>query len=43
MASLRENNVITVPLKEAIGKQRLVAPDSQLVFAARAVGTCMGD
>lgn len=43
MASLRQNEVITVPLSEAIGKQRLVAPDSQLVFAARAVGTCLGD
>jgi len=43
MTSLRQNGVITVPLKEAIGKQRLVPPDSQLVFAARAVGTCMGD
>jgi ATP-dependent phosphofructokinase / diphosphate-dependent phosphofructokinase len=43
MTSLRENNVITVPLKDAIGRQRLVPPDSQLVFAARAVGTCLGD
>jgi 6-phosphofructokinase 1 len=43
MTSLRQNDVITVPLKEAIGRQRLVPPDSQLVFAARAVGTCMGD
>ena len=43
MASLRQNNVIIVPLKDAIGKQRLVPPDGQLVFAARAVGTCLGD
>jgi len=43
MASLRQNNVVTVPLKDAVGKQRLVPPDSQLVFAARAVGTCLGD
>lgn len=43
MASLRQNEVITVPLKDAVGKQRLVPPSSQLVFAARAVGTCMGD
>jgi phosphofructokinase-like protein len=43
MASLRQNNVVTVPLKDAIGRQRLVPPDSQLVFAARAVGTCLGD
>jgi phosphofructokinase-like protein len=43
MASLQRNNVVTVSLKDAIGKQRLVPPDSQLVFAARAVGTCLGD
>jgi phosphofructokinase-like protein len=43
MVSLRQNEVVTVPLKDAVGKQRLVPPDSQLVFAARAVGTCLGD
>lgn len=43
MASLRQNTVTTVLLKDAIGKQRLVPPDSQLVFAARAVGTSFGD
>jgi ATP-dependent phosphofructokinase / diphosphate-dependent phosphofructokinase len=43
MTSLRQNSVITVPLKDAVGRQRLVPTDSQLVFAARAVGTCMGD
>jgi 6-phosphofructokinase 1 len=43
MTSLQRNDVTTVLLKDAVGKQRLVPPDSQLVFAARAVGTCMGD
>jgi len=43
MASLRENNVITVPLASAVGRQRLVPLDSQLIFAAKAVGTCLGD
>ncbi|MBM2846103.1 MAG: phosphofructokinase [Bacteroidetes bacterium] len=43
MASLQRNVVITVPLKDVVGKQRLVPPDSQLVSAARAVGTCFGD
>jgi 6-phosphofructokinase 1 len=43
MASLQRNVVITVPLKDAVGRQRLVPPDSQLVSAARAVGTCFGD
>jgi len=43
MVSLQRNDVVTVPLKDAIGRQRLVPPDSQLVFAARAVGSCLGD
>jgi ATP-dependent phosphofructokinase / diphosphate-dependent phosphofructokinase len=43
MTSYKSNIVVTVPLKDAVGKQRLVPPDSQLVFAARAVGTCLGD
>ena len=43
MASLQQNRVITVPLKDAVGKQRLIRLDSQLLFAARAVGTCLGD
>ena len=43
MTSLRQNTVITVPLADAIGRQRLVPPDSQLIFAAKAVGTCLGD
>jgi 6-phosphofructokinase 1 len=43
MASLLEDHVVTVPLKDAVGRQRLVPPESQLVFAARAVGTCLGD
>jgi 6-phosphofructokinase 1 len=43
MVSLQRNQVVTVNLKDAVGKQRLVPPDSQLVFAARAVGTCLGD
>ncbi len=41
--SLRRNDVGTVPLADAVGRQRLVPLDSQLLFAARAVGTCMGD
>jgi 6-phosphofructokinase 1 len=43
MASLQRDTVFTVPLIDAVGKQRLVPEDSQLLFAARAVGTCLGD
>jgi phosphofructokinase-like protein len=43
MTSLRQQTVLTVPLADAIGRQRLVPIDSQLIFAAKAVGTCLGD
>jgi len=43
MASLQRNDVVTVPLEQAVGKQRVVPLDTQLLFAARAVGTCLGD
>jgi phosphofructokinase-like protein len=43
MVSLRGTDVVAVPVKEAIMKLRTVPPDSQLVFAARAVGTSFGD
>ena len=43
MVSLQRREVVTVPIKDAIGKLRLVNPDSQLVIAARSVGTSFGD
>jgi ATP-dependent phosphofructokinase / diphosphate-dependent phosphofructokinase len=43
MVSLQGNEVVSVPVKEAILKLRTVPPDSQLVRAARAVGTTFGD
>ena len=43
MVSLRGRDVVTVRLEDAIRRQRLVPPDSQLVFAARAVGINFGD
>ncbi len=43
MVSLRGRDVVTVALADAIRRQRLVPPDSQLVLAARAVGTSFGD
>jgi len=43
MVSLRGRDIVTVKLEEAIKHQRLVPPDHQLVFAARAVGTGFGD
>ena len=43
MVSLQGTEVVSVPVKEAILKLRTVPPDSQLILAARAVGTCFGD
>ena len=43
MVSLRGRDVVTVKLEDAIRRQRLVPLDSQLILAARAVGTCLGD
>jgi 6-phosphofructokinase 1 len=43
MVSLQRREVVTVPIADAIGKLRLVPPDSQLIMAARSVGTSFGD
>ena len=42
MVSLRGTDIVPVPLKDAIKKQRLVPPDHQMIFAARAVGSSFG-
>ena len=43
MVSLRGTEVVAVPVREATQKIRTVPLDSQLLFAARAVGTCFGE
>jgi 6-phosphofructokinase 1 len=43
MVSLQGRDVVTVRLEDAVRRQRLVPLDSQMIIAARAVGTCMGD
>jgi len=43
MVSLRGDAIRTVPLKEVIGRQRLVSPGDQMVFASKAVGMSFGD
>ncbi len=43
MVALQGRDIIAVPIKEAIAHQKLVQSDSQIVIAARAVGTCFGD
>ena len=43
MVSLRGDKIVTVPLREVIGKQRLVSEDDQMIFAAKAVGMTFGE
>ena len=43
MVALRADQIVAVPLVDAIGKLKLVDPGCQMVAAARAVGTVFGD
>jgi 6-phosphofructokinase 1 len=43
MAALRGTDIVSVPIKDAISKLKLVDPDGQEVTAARQVGTSFGD
>ena len=42
MVSLKGNEIKNVKIEDAIGKQKLVRPDNQAVFAAKAVGISFG-
>lgn len=42
MVALRGGKVVSVPLEEAIGRQKLVDPEGQIVKTAEAIGICMG-
>ncbi|MDR1193334.1 MAG: ATP-dependent 6-phosphofructokinase [Peptococcaceae bacterium] len=43
MVSLRGNEIVTVPIAQAIDRLKNIQPDSEIVRAARAVGICLGD
>jgi len=43
MASLRHDEIVAVPLEEAVAERRLVPLDHPLVATARSVGTSFGD
>lgn len=43
MVSLQGRDIVTVPLKDAIARQRVVPLDSQLILTARALGVSLGD
>jgi 6-phosphofructokinase 1 len=42
MVALRGTTIISVPLRQAIGRQKKVDPEGQLVRTAEATGICMG-
>ena len=42
MVALKGNEIKNVKIEDAIGKQKLVKPDNQAVFAAKAVGISFG-
>lgn len=43
MAAYKGDDVISVPITEAIAKMSLVEPDNYLVKTARGIGICLGD
>jgi ATP-dependent phosphofructokinase / diphosphate-dependent phosphofructokinase len=43
MVALRGQEIVSVPIREAIGSVRKVPTDHQLVAQARAIGVCFGD
>lgn len=43
MVAVRDDEIVPVPLADAIGRLKLVDPGCQLVATARAVGTIFGD
>jgi 6-phosphofructokinase 1 len=43
MVALRGQEIVSVPIVEAIGATRTVPPDHQLVRQAREIGVCFGD
>lgn len=43
MVALRTPDIVTVPIEDVIGGQRLVDPEGQIVRAAKSVGICFGD
>jgi ATP-dependent phosphofructokinase / diphosphate-dependent phosphofructokinase len=42
MVALRDGKIISVPLEEAIGRQKLVDPEGQLVKTAESIGISLG-
>ncbi|MFP4458867.1 MAG: 6-phosphofructokinase [Candidatus Zixiibacteriota bacterium] len=43
MVALKSNEIVDIPLENAIKKQRVVSPDSQIIQSAKLIGTCFGE
>jgi 6-phosphofructokinase 1 len=43
MVCLRGTRIESVPLEKALEAMKLVEPDSEIIHAARAIGTTFGD
>lgn len=43
MVALQDNSIVSVPLGSAVGEQKLVDPEGELVSMARSVGISFGD
>ncbi len=43
MVGFENNHVVTIPLEEVAGRQKLVPPDSIYIQTARDLGICLGD
>ncbi len=42
MVALRGGRIVEVPLEEAVGKQKLVDPEGQMIKTAESIGICVG-
>ena len=43
MVALRGGQVVSVDIAEAVGRQKLVDPDGEIVTMAKSIGVCFGD
>ena len=43
MVAFTNNQITSVPLRDAVGKLRTVPTDGGFVMAARSLGVCLGD
>ena len=42
MAAVRGEEIISVPLEQAVARQKLVDPNGELVRVGRSIGICFG-